>query len=63
MKYLNIHANNKYTIIQQEDGEVEVYSFNNKIKVSDPGVILSLALTIQNLQDMIEIYKKPIDYV
>ena len=57
MLYINIVANAKYTITQQRDGEVNVFKYGEGIEISDPGIVMNLALTIRDLQETIEIYR------
>ncbi len=63
MKPITIQANPKYTITQHSNGKVIVFRNGEKIEISDPHIILSLALTIKNLRDELEIYKNPDSYV
>ena len=57
MKPITIQANSKYTITQHSDGEVIVLRNGGKIAISDPDIIIRLALTIRDLMEIIEIYK------
>ncbi len=57
MPYINIIANAKYTISQQMDGEIDVFKYGEGIEISDPELVMNLALTIRDLQEIIEIYR------
>ena len=63
MEPITIQANHKYTVTQHSDGEVIVIRNGEKITISDPNIIISLALTIMNLRDELEVYKNPTCYV
>ena len=63
MRQITIQANHKYTITIQYNDEVTVSKFGVKMDISDPDIILSLALIIRDLQDELEVYKNPDNYV